>query len=293
MKILRHTRAMASPAPTAAPSTKADQTQQRSPFAGCVIMLILASVALFLIGVSAYSLWQQNKEIGKFTSPTPMELSPVSLEGKEAELNALHARLTAFRNQIVDRPNDPAELALNVAELNFILATADPLRDYKPYFLVKEIREGQLIADHYRPMNGMPGSDEKRYLNSVATLKPVLAEKTLVFQVEALDVEKATVPREFIAQIPPYRFGLEQQSDAVYGPVLAGLTSMEAKPGQLILRRIPGQIPSSTVANEQVDSAMQRIIRVLVAGLIFLVGLGVFFSLRAKAKREKESRAGE
>jgi hypothetical protein len=291
MKILRHTRAMASSTPTAAPSTKTDQAQQRSPFAGCAIMLILASVALFLISVSAYSLLQQNKEIEKFTSPTPMALSPVSIEEQEAELNALHARLTAFRSQIVDRPDEPAEIALNVTDLNFILATAAPLRDYKPYFLVKEIREGQLIADHYRPMNGMPGSDEKRYLNSIATLKPILAEQTLVFQVEALDVENATVPLEFIAQIPPYRFGLEQQSDALYSPVLSALTSMEAKPNQLILRRIPGQVPSSTVANEQVDSAMQRIIRVLVAGLIFLIGLGVFLSFRAKEKREKAGAA--
>ena len=291
MKILRHTRAMASSAPTATPSPKTDQAQQRSPFAGCAIMLILASVALFLISVSAYSLLQQNKEIEKFTSPTPMALSPVSIEEQEAELNALHARLTAFRSQIVDRPDEPAEIALNVTDLNFILATAAPLRAYKPYFLVKEIREGQLIADHYRPMNGMPGSDEKRYLNSIATLKPILAEKTLVFQVEALDVENATVPLEFIAQIPPYRFGLEQQSDALYSPVLSALTSMEAKPNQLILRRIPGKVPSSTVANEQVDSAMQRIIRVLVAGLIFLIGLGVFLSFRAKEKREKAGAA--
>lgn len=278
---------MVSPTTKAATTSQADQAGQRSPFAGCAIMLILASVALFLISVSAYSLFQQNKEISKFTSPTPMELSPVSLEGKETELNALHARLTSFRNQIVDRPQEAAELALSVDDLNFILATAEPLRDYKPYFLIKEIREGLLIADHFRPMNGLPGSGEKRYLNSIATLKPILAEKTLVFQVEALDVEQSTVPREFIAQIPPYRFGVEQQKDPIFGPVLSGLTSMEAKPGQLILRRIPGQVPASTVPNDQVDSAMQRIVRVLVAGLIFLIGLGVFLSLRAKAKREK------
>jgi hypothetical protein len=36
---------------------------------------------------------------------------------------------------------------------------------------------------------------------------------------------------------------------------------------------------------------MQRIIRVLVAGLIFLIGLGVFLSFRAKEKREKAGAA--
>jgi hypothetical protein len=261
----------------------------RSPFAGCVIMLILAAVAVFLISVSAYSLIKQNKEIDKFTFPTPMALPEIEVEGKESALNELHARLQRFRDVVIDNPDVEARLDLSVADLNYVLATMEPLRDYKGYFFVKEIRDGLIIADHTRPMNGMPGSDSKRYLNAEVTLKPVLAEKSLVFQVAELSVPEKTVPREFIAQIPPYRLGVDLQQDPVLGPVLQKLTAMEAKAGKLELRRLPGEVPRATVSDAQVDSAFLRILRVLVCGFLIIVGLGLFFALRAKAKKDRAS----
>lgn len=263
----------------------------RSPFAGCLIMLILASVAIFLISVSAYSLIQQNKEIDKFTAATPMPLTLPVIEGKEAELNDLHARLQRFRDGLISRPEETTSIELTVSDLNYVLATMTPLQDYKPYFSVKEIRDGAVIADHTRPMNGMPGSGEKRYLNAEVALKPVLAEKMLVLQVAELTVPGKTVPREFIAQIPPYRLGLEMQKDSVLGPVLEKLTAMEAKTGKLILRRIPGEVSQATVSDQQVDSAFTRILRVLVCGFLLIAGLGLFFGLRAKAKKERAASA--
>ena len=255
-------------------------------------MLILAGVAIFLVSVSAYSLIQQNKEIDKFTVAEPMTLPAVVIEGKETELNELHARLQRFRDAIISRPQEEALLELSAEELNFALATMTPLQDYKPYFFIKEIREGAIIADHTRPMNGMPGSGEKRHLNAEVVLKPVLAEKSLVFQVSELTVPDKTVPREFIAQIPPYRLGLDMQKDAVFGPVLNQLTAMEAQPNKLILRRRPGEVSNATVSNEKVDSAFQRIVRFLVCGFLIIAGLGIFFALRAKAKRERAAKAG-
>ena len=261
----------------------------RSPFAGCLIMLILAGVALFLISVSAYSLIQQNKEIDKFTSAQPATLTEIVVDGKESELNELHARLQRFRDSVVSRPTEETRIALTAADLNYILATMSPLRDYRGYFYVKEIRDGEIIADHTRPMNGMPGSGTKRHLNAEARLKPLIAEKCLVFQVSALDIPGKTVPKEFIAQIPPYRLGLDVQQDAVLGPVLEKLTAMEAIDGILELRRVPGET-ASTVTNQQVDSAFMRIVRFLVCGFLLIVGIGLFMALRTKAKKDRSEK---
>ena len=263
----------------------------RSPFAGCLIMLILVAEAIFVIGISAYFLVKQNKEIDKFTVAEPMVLPTMVIEGKETELNELHARLQRFRDSIISRPEEEARLELSVDDLNYSLATMAPLESYRSILFIKEIREGVIIADHMRTMNGMPGSGEKRYLNSEATLKPVLAEKSLVFQVSELSVPGKTVPREFIMQIPPYRLGLDLQQDPVLGPVLQKLTGMEAQPGKLVLRRIPGEVSTGTVSDQQVDSAFQRILRVLICGFLLIAGLGLFFGLRAKAKRERAARA--
>lgn len=264
-----------------------DQTPTRSPFAGCLILLILAAVAVFLISVSAYSLIQQNKEIDKFTAAEAVTLPEIMVEGKESELNDLHARLQRFRDGVVSRPQEETRISLTVADLNYVLATMSPLRDYRSYFYVKEIRDGEIIADHTRPMNGMPGSGTKRHLNAVAHLKPLVAEKCLVFQVAALEVPGKTVPKEFIAQIPPYRIGLDLQKDPVLGPVLDRLTAMEAKDGILELRHVPGET-TSTVTNQQVNSAFMRILRFLVSGFLLIVGIGLFIAIRAKAKKDRK-----
>jgi hypothetical protein len=275
--VLRHNHGMASPA----------DDKGRSPFAGCTILLILAGVAVFLVSVSIYSLFQQDREIARFTSPVAAKIAEIPLEGKETELNELHARLQMFRDDLVSKPDKKSTLVLGVDDLNFVLATMAPLKDYKSLFHVTAIRDGRIIADHTRPMNGFPGSGSIRHLNAVATLRPVLAEKSLVFQVEALEVPGSQVPREFIAQIPPYRLGLDLQKDPLLGPVLNAMTAMEASGDKLVLRRIPGETTSTHVTNNQVDSSFQRLLKVLVCGFLVIVGIGVFLGLRAKARKEK------
>jgi hypothetical protein len=272
---------MTNPAPETPPA--------RSPFAGCAIMLILASVALFLIASAVYSLFRQNAEIAKFTEATPATLPEIVIEGRESALNALDARLQLFRDSLISKTDTPVTLELSVEDLNFALATMKPFRDYRGHFFVKEIRQGEIVADHTRLINGLPGSGEKRFLNGEIVLKPILSEKTLAFQVQDLVVPNQAVPREFIAQIPPFRFGVTEQQDPVLGPVLQQLTAMEAKPGVLELRRIPGEITTATASDEQVDSAFLRILRVLICGFLIVVGLGLFFALRAKAKRASSS----
>jgi hypothetical protein len=266
-----------------------DQAPSRSPFAGCTILLILAGVALFLIGASLYSLFQQDKIIATFTTDQAMTLPMVPIEGHESEFNELYARLQVFRNDLIAKPDQKTSLMLSVSDLNFILATAEPLKDYKHYFYIKEIRDGRIIADHTRPMNGMPGSGITRHLNATVALRPVFAEKQLVFHVDTLTVPNATVPQEFISQIPPYRLGLELDKDPIYGPVLNGMTAMEIEGDHLLLRRTPGELPNPLASKKEIDSGFHRIIRVLVIGFLCIAGLGIFFSLRIKAKREREN----
>lgn len=263
------------------------QAPARSPFAGCVIFLILAAVAIFLISVSIYSLIRQNREIDQFTDSTSRNLPTWDAARYEAQQADLEARLHRFHENVVQRPKEEAILSLSVDDLNIILATMRPLQDYRPHFWIKEIRPDEIVAAHTRMINGMPGSGIKRYLNADVVLKPVLAEKTLAFQVLSLTVPGKTVPREFIAQIPPYRLGADLQQDSVIGPVLQQLTAMEAKEGFLELRRIPGEVSTASVTDQQVDSAFLRILRVLICGFLLVVGLGLVFALRAKSKREQ------
>ena len=261
----------------------------RSPFAGCTILLILAGVALFLIGASLYSLFKQDKEISRFTTDHAMTLPSLAIEGHEAEYNDLYARMQVFRNDLITKPDEKTQLILSANELNIILATAAPLKGYKPYFHIKEIRDARIIADHTRPMNGMPGSGTTRHLNATVALRPVFAEKQLVFHVDTVTVPNATVPQEFISQIPPYRLGMELQKDPIFSPVLNAMTAMEIEGDHLVLRRTPGELPNPLASKKEIDSGFHRIVRVLVIGFLCIAGLGIFFSLRIKAKREGDN----
>jgi hypothetical protein len=267
------------------PTPNTPATTQRSPFAGCIIMIAIAAVALFVIGMAIFSLIRQNQEIDKFTEAQKKEITLPAIEGNEASLNALHERMQAFRNDLLAKPDQTHTLALSKEDLNFLLASAPILKDLAAQCSVTELRGGRIIAEYSRALNGMPGSNALRYLNAQATFRPSFAEKSLSLKIESLAGTKSPVADEFIAQIPPYRIGLDHQNDPVFGPVLAQLTACEVIGDQLILRRIPGELTVLTVDDRTVKSSFMRILRVLVIGFLIVAAIGIFFALRASAKR--------
>ncbi len=266
-------------------SSPTPATTQRSPFAGCIIMIVIASVALLVIGMAIFSLIRQNQEIDKFTEAQKKEIILPAIEGNEAPLNALHERLQAFRNELLAKPDQTHTLALSKEDLNFLLVSAPILKDLAAQCSVKELRDGRIITEYSRAINGMPGSNTLRYLNAQATFRPTFAEKSVSLQIEKLDATKAPVAAEFIAQIPPYRIGIDQQKDPVFGPVLQQLTACEVIGDKLILRRVPGEITALTVDDKTVKSSFMRILRVLVIGFLVIAATGIFFALRTSAKR--------
>ena len=262
---------------------------QRSPFAGCTIMIAIALVGLFVIGMAAYTLIRQNQEIDRFTESSKREIILPKLEGHEAELNALHERIEGFRTAVLADVDATHELKLSKNDLNFLLATAPILRDLAAQFSVSELRDGRIIAQHSRELNGMPGNNTKRYLNAEAVLRPGCAEKSLTLQIESLNQTIAPVAKEFIAQIPPYRIGLDLQNDPVFGPILSKITACEVVGDQFIIRCKRGEIATLAVDDQSVKSAFMRILRVLVLGFLVIVGIGLFIGMRALGKKRRES----
>ena len=72
----------------------------RSPFAGCTVMIAALVVMTFLLGFSVWSLFRLDSEIAAFTSPEAKPPPVAPLDGIEAELNDLMARLEVFRAQL-------------------------------------------------------------------------------------------------------------------------------------------------------------------------------------------------
>lgn len=282
---------------SASPEKK--EPSARSPLAGCIIMLVLMGVMIFLVGFSIWALFRQADEIAKFTQETPKPQEVTSIESRDADVNALHERMEGFR-QSLDR-EDATKLELNADELNLAIATFAPLSEMRGNLRVREIREdGKLVADISLKMNGKPRrsregegglvSSDFRYLNGTLITRPELAQGEIVLRIDAIEVPGIEVPTQFREQMSPYRITERYKEDPVLGPAMKKLTGVTVEGGKVVLRKLPGEMPPDTLTRGQVDAASNRLFKWLgIAASVFLVLVGflLFIGLRAKKRKEQ------
>lgn len=267
----------------------------RSPFAGCAILIAALLVMVFLVVFSVFTLFRQFNEIAKFTAEKPVTLEVSQLDGQEAALNDLAVRLESFRQQLSS--DSEAALTLTPDEMNLAIATYEPLKDLRGTFRVIGADEGVLRIAISFPLNGKPRlsregengwiTSDPRFLNGTLVARPALLKRELVLKLDDLEVPGASVPREFIGQMSPYRITERYLTHPVLGPAMAKLTSVEVRDGSLRLLRKPGETPADVISDEQVDAASGRLFTILgVAASIFLIfaGIIVFIGLRGKRR---------
>ena len=268
----------------------------RSPFAGCAILIAAMAVMVFLLVFSTWGLFRQYSEISKFTGAEPAPVELVSLDGRDAEINQLAEKIERFRQDLGS--DEAASLRLTPADLNLAIAAYEPFSELRHTFHVLEIKDQTLrIAISFR-LNGKPRltqpgeagwiTTDHRYLNGTLIAKPQLLGREVVLQIESIDVPGATVPREFIGQMSPYRLTERYLTHPQIGPVMAKLTAVELAPEGIVLKRNPGENPADRISETDVDSATSRLFTwfaIATCGFLVFVGILIFIGLRAKAKK--------
>jgi hypothetical protein len=278
------------------PSKTAIDASARSPFAGCAILIAALLVMVFLVVFSTVTLFRQFNEISKFTAEKPVALEVSTLDEQEAALNSLAERIEAFRQQLTG--DGDASLALTPAEMNLAIAAYSPFKDLRGTFRVLDADGGALRIAISFPLNGRPRlarkgetgwlTSDPRFLNGTLVARPALLKQEIVLQLDNIEVSGATVPREFIGQMSPYRITERYLGDAVLGPAMAKLTRVAIADGRLVLSRVPGEIPADAISDKQVDSASSRLFIIFgIAASVFLLfaGIVIFLGLRAQAAR--------
>jgi hypothetical protein len=279
-------------------SQPAPDASARSPFAGCAILIAALLVMVFLIVFSTLTLFRQFNEIAKFTGekPQPVELS--SLEGREPVLNAFAERIESFRQQLDG--DKTATLELSPDEMNLAIAAYDAFKDLRGTFRVAGVEGDALRIDVSFPLNGKPRlardgeggwiASDNRYLNATLVARPVLLKHEVVLKLDDIEVPGATVPKEFIEQMSPYRITERYVTDPLLGPAMAKLTRVGVADGKVVLTRIPGESPADEISADEVDHASKRFFVILgAAACVFLLFAGtvVFLGLRGKADRPR------
>jgi hypothetical protein len=278
------------------PSKTSTDDSARSPFAGCAILIAAFLVMVFLIVFSILTLFRQFNEIAKFTAEKPVALEVSALENQEAALNDLAERIESFRQQLSG--DAEATLALTPAEMNLAIAAYAPFKDLRGTFRILSAEGDTLRIAISFPLNGKPRlaregetgwlTSDPRYLNATLVARPGLLKREVVLKLDNLEVPGASVPREFIEQMSPYRITERYLAHPELGPAMAKLTRAGIADGRLVFTRTPGEIPADAISDAQVDNASSRFFTILgVAASLFLVfaGIIIFLGLRGKAAR--------
>lgn len=278
--------------------TDAKGVGDKSPFAGCAILIVAVLVMIFLIGFSISVLFRQFNAIAKFTGEKPAVIEVVQVEDREAELNKLAEKIEAFRQAAGDE--ESAELELNAEELNLAIAAYEDFKDLRETMKVSEITSEAIRMEISFQLNGKPRlskegeggwiTSDPRYLNGTIVAEPGLLKREVVLQIRDIEVPGAEVAEQFIAQMSPYRIAERYVGDSGIGAVMPELTNVTLKEGAILFEKKAGEIAKDTVTDEQVDAASKRFFTFLgIAASIFLffVAIVIFVGLRLKKKRDR------
>ena len=280
------------------------EVSEKSPFAGCAILITALLVMVFLIVFSVVVLFRQFNEISKFTEEKPVKLEVELIEDRESELNALAEKIERFRISVIEGRS--AVLELNAGEMNLAIATYAAFKDLRGMMRVREITAERISFDISFQLNGRPRlarkdesgmlTSDPRYLNGILVAEPGLLNKEVVLRVKDIDVSYAAVPREFMEQMSPYRIAERYVGDSEIGKVMSALTNVELADGVIRFEKVEGKLPADTVTDEQVDQSSHRLFTFLgIAASIFLffVALILFVGLRARRRLEKPENTDE
>ncbi len=276
---------------------KNDGVSEKSPYAGCAILIAALLVMVFLIGFSISVLFRQSNEIAKFTAEKPIVVEVEPLEDREAELNRLAEKLETFRLAVDD--DESAAMELTAEEMNLAIAAYEPFKDFRGTLRVASITPGEIQLEISFQLNGRPRlakegeggwiTSDPRFLNGTMVAEPGLLNRELVLQLSDIEVPGKKVAPEFVAQMSPYRVAERYVGGEGIGGVMSKLTSVELGEGTVRFVKTAGVTPKDTVTNAQVDAASQRLFLFFgIAASLFLlfVAVVIFLGLRLKKRRE-------
>ena len=282
------------------------QATARSPFAGCLILILALGMLVCLIGFTAWLPFKQASEIEKFTAPSPVPLPVEAVEGKVAEVNQLSERLENFRNQLQGDAEKPARLELGTADINLAIAAYDPGKELRGSFRVKEITKDALVIDICYKLNGRPRlakegeagpvTSDPRYLIGTLKGRPQLARRELSLHVDSLEVPGTPVADGFMQHFSSLRLFEKYTKDPVLGPAMASLTRVELEPGKMVLSRIPGETAPEVVGDAAFRQGGGRMVTYLgIGACVFLAfaAIMVFVGLRRQRRAAKSGQTSQ
>lgn len=288
-------------------SAQAQKDAPRSPFAGCLILIVMAVVILVLISSAAYFLKKQTDAYKTFTDEEARPAPVADPKAHESEFNSLVNRLRHFDHEVNN--GRAAELALSTQDLNLAIAHFDVLKSYRGQFHFEKITGTNISGTIHLPFNStskLPGfvrsslgiESRENNLNGTFTGTPLLTDGKLILNVSEITPSKGEIPEELLSGISRFLISGELEQKAEDDPknipellkTLRKLTSIELRKESLIFSYAPDAKPPSV--KEESDAMATKAKQLVALGaVIFILTMILFFILMSRRQKAKRAAA--
>ena len=297
-------------APDAPKSNEAMKPEEapRSPFAGCLILIVMGLVVLILIGAAGYSVKKQTDAYKEFTATEAVPAPIADLTAHEVELNSLMNRLRHFSHEL--KNDRPAEITLTALEINLAIAQFKPLEEYRGFLHVNKITSSEIQGDFHKPLRStgeLPNfvrsvlkiEERENHINGTFTGTPFLSDGKLILKLTEVVSTMGEIPQpvfDHISRVPisgqldaDFKEKPDQEPEAL--TALKKLTSLTLNEDQLTLAYSPTEKPPSI--EEESNALAQKATQLVALGaIIFILTMILLFIImnrRNKAKRNAAS----
>lgn len=286
-----------------APTAPEPQDAPRSPFAGCLILIVMAVVVFVLITSAGYSLKKQTDAHKTFTETTANPAPIAETEGQEAAINSLINRLRHFDSEISSKR--AAGISLTTQDLNLAIAHFETFKDFRGQLYFEKITPEHLAGIiHYQGNSTatLPSfvrstlniEVRENNLNGTFVGKPLLTDGKLILNMDSITPSIGEMPDEFFQSISRVlisgQLELELEENPEKEPALLTklkkLTSLTLAEGQLTLGYAPDAAPPSAQleANAMATKAKQLVALGAVIFILTMILLFIVLSRRKKAQ---------
>lgn len=284
-------------------SDHAPKDAPRSPFAGCLILIVMALVILVLISSAGYFLKKQTNAYKTFTEEIANPAPIADPKTHQTEFNSLVNRLRHFDHEV---SNDrAAQLSLSAQDLNLAIAQFEILKSYRGQFYFEKITPADISGTIHLPFNStakLPNfvrsslkiESRENNLNGTFTGTPLLTDGKLILNVSEITPSKGEVPEELLSGISRFLISGELEQKAEDDPenipellkILRKLTSIEMRNDSLVFLYSPDSKPPSV--KEESDAMATKAKHLVALGaVIFILTMILFFILMSRRQKTK------
>lgn len=278
-------------------SPDTQEEQPRSPLAGCLILIVMAIVALVIASSAAWALKKQTEAIAKFTQEDAKTAPIIDILEHQSEFNSLVNRIDRFEHEIENKRS--SALKLCPTDLNLAIAHYDSLKGFRGQLSVDTISEDTISGCIHLPLNStekLPGficnllniEQRPNNLNGSYQAKALLTDGSLIATLTQITPDIGEIPSEFLSGISRLKVSGEVKEESKLAGLLKKLTSVETREGLFVLTYDPqGTSPSVKEESDEIANKAKQF--VALGALIFLLTMILAFIIISRWRKSKTS----